>query len=101
MRAASQLPIGTVAHARAVEASRASSSSVQVSLSYAEAVTLHEALAYGEWSGEFAQMSYRDPLFVSVLSRLQLSLAPLIPELGSERYGAAVDAALEQVRPAP
>ena len=84
-----------------MDARRTSNQSVEVSLSNAEAVVLHEALAYGEWSGEFADMSFVDPIFVEVLSRLQLALAPTISELGSEGYGAAVNAALQQLRPAP
>ncbi len=84
-----------------VDAHRESSDSVEVSVTYAEAVALHEALAYGEWSGEFEQMSFVDPLFVTVLGRLQQALAPLIPELGSDGYSAAVDDALEALRSAP
>ena len=84
-----------------MDARRASSGSVELSVTYPEAVALHEALAYGEWSGEFEQMGYLDPLFVSVLGRLQQALAPLIPELGSDSYSAAVDEALQALRPAP
>lgn len=59
-----------------VDGHRASSGSVEVSVTYAEAVALHEALAYGEWSGEFEQMSILDPLLVTALGRLQQTLAP-------------------------
>lgn len=82
-----------------MDADSASGSSVTLTLSYDEAVILHEALAYGEWSGEFEQIDFLDPLYVEMLSRLQLALARLIPELGSEDYGPLVKAALAAVRP--
>jgi hypothetical protein len=84
-----------------MNARRASSGAVEVSITHAEAVALHEALAYGEWSGEFEQMSFRDPLFVTVLGQLQQALAQVIPELGTDGYGAAVHRALDELRTEP
>jgi hypothetical protein len=71
---------------------------VQVTLSYAEAVTIHEALAYGEWSGDFEAVSWQDPLYAKTLSRLQLAVAPMIGELGTPSYGQAVESALGALR---
>jgi hypothetical protein len=71
---------------------------VLVTLSYPEALALHEALAYGEWSGEFESVSWQDPLFPEVLSRLQGAVSPLISELGTPSYGQAVEKALEVLR---
>ncbi len=81
-----------------VEASPIQDGLVTLTLSKAEAVTLHELVAFSEWSEELRFVEVRNDAERKVLSRLQLALQPLIPELGKPGYGNVVTAAWTAVR---
>jgi len=70
-------------------------------MAYAEAVVLHEVVAFSEWSNELTGIELREPVERKVVSDVQQSLAPLIPELGTGEYGTAVRRAQSQVDPTP
>jgi hypothetical protein len=55
-------------------------------MSEAEAVVLHEVIAFSEWSNGFDAIELRDPSERKALSAVQQTQAPLIPGLGREAY---------------
>jgi hypothetical protein len=67
---------------------------VVLSMTYAEAVALREAVAFADFDGG---MPNRDPAETAVISRLLRALDSLIPELGSDGYGSAVKTAWAEV----
>jgi hypothetical protein len=76
-----------------VEAHREPDGQVSLRLSQAEAVVLHEVIAFSEWSNELDAIELREPVEQKVMSEVQQSLALLIPELGTETYGETVSRA--------
>jgi hypothetical protein len=71
--------------------------SCRLTLDYAEMVALHEVIVRAEWADELNVIEIRSNAEQLVLSRLQLALAPLVRELGTSDYNAAVESALRQV----
>lgn len=69
----------------------------QVSLSYAEVVTLYELIARGEWSEDLAALEIVDRSEAVALSRLQMALQPLVNEAGTDDYGGAVRRAWAEI----
>lgn len=86
---------------RPVEAHREPGGGVSLHFSYAEAVVLHEVFAFSEWSNELTEIELQRPVERKVLSDVQQSLAPLIPELGTDKYDGAVRRAQSQIGPSP
>jgi hypothetical protein len=70
-------------------------------MSEAEAVVLHEVIAYSEWSNELGAIELREPVERKVVSDVQQSLGPLIPSLGTEEYRATVERALSEIDSRP
>ena len=81
-----------------MEASSGQGGVVTVTLTEAEAVTLHELIAFSEWSEDLLSIEVRDEAEGKVLSRLQMALRPLIPGLGTPEYGTVVASAWTTVR---
>jgi len=73
---------------------------VQLWLSQDEAITLHELIARAEWASELEVLEFDDEAERKVLSRLQQALAPLIPGLGTQEYGASVRHARDVIKQA-
>ncbi|OIQ79532.1 hypothetical protein GALL_387220 [mine drainage metagenome] len=86
---------------RLVRARREPDGGVSLRMSYAEAVVLHEVVAFSEWSNGLTEIELREPVERKVVSDVQQSLAPLIPELGTGEYGPSVRHAQSQVDPTP
>ena len=84
-----------------MEASRDSDGTVTVRMSHSEAVVLHEAIAFSEWGNGLCEIELRQPVEQRVFSDVQQALVPLIPELGTDKYGDAVAQAIAQIDPAP
>lgn len=84
-----------------MEADRDVDGGVILRLSYAEAVVLHEAVAFSEWSNDLAEIELREPVERKVLSDIQQSLGLLIPELGTGQYHDAVRRAQSEVDTGP
>ena len=74
---------------------------VTLSISLAEAVVIHELIAFSEFSDDFGQIELRQPVDKKVMSDLQQALAPLIPGLGTVQYQQSVDRAYATVDPEP
>lgn len=70
-------------------------------MSEAEAVVLHEVIAFSEWSTELDEIELRNPVERKVVSDVQQSLAPLIPELGTDAYQGTVKAAYSAIDSTP
>lgn len=68
--------------------------SVTITLSRAELITLREAISFIDFNGDLPGRSVGE---VRLLSNFLHLADPLIPELGSDRYGEAVDAAWRMV----
>jgi hypothetical protein len=66
------------------------SDSVTITLSRSELVTLREAISYIDFNGDLPSRSVGE---VQALGDFLRLADPLIPELGSDRYNEAVDAA--------
>ena len=69
----------------------------RLTLDYAEVVALHEVIARAEWADDLKVIELNGDAEQLVLSRLQLALAPLVRELGTTDYGAAVQSAWRQI----
>jgi hypothetical protein len=67
---------------------------VRLSLTYAEAVAIREAIAFADFAGD---LPARDPAEVEAISSLLVSLDGLIPELGSDKYDAVVSSAWAEI----
>ncbi len=80
-----------------MEAHREPDGGVCLRLSQAEVVVLHEVIAFSEWSNELDAIELRLPVEQKIISAVQQSLAPLIPELGTENYGKAVSSARSSI----
>ncbi|WP_421732605.1 hypothetical protein [Cellulomonas sp.] len=64
---------------------------VTLFLTLAEAVVLHERIAFSEFSEDLEVMELPEPVDKKVMSDLQQALAPLIPRLGTDGYQATID----------
>lgn len=70
-------------------------------MSEAEAVVLHEIIAFSEWSNDLVAIELRQPTERKTLSEVQQALAPLIPGLGTPSYQSTVDAAHAAIDSSP
>ena len=70
-----------------MEASSGQGGVVTVTLTEAEAVTLHELIVFSEWSEDLLSIEVRDEAEGKVLSRLQMALRPLIPDWAPRSTG--------------
>jgi len=77
-----------------VDATMNESAAVLLSMTYAEAVALREAVALADFDGVLPN---RDPAETAVVSRLLRALDPLIPEVGSDAYGSLVTTAWSEI----
>ena len=84
-----------------MEAARGSDRRVTLHMSEAEAVVLHEIIAFSEFAHELEMIELARPVEQKVLSTIQWALAPLIPSLGEEGYQAELDRAYSAIDPAP
>jgi hypothetical protein len=66
-------------------------------MSLAEAVVLHELIAFAEFSEDLTVVELARPQDQRVMSKVQQALAPLVPDLGTDRYGAAVERAYREI----
>lgn len=80
-----------------VHSERELSGRVVLSMTYAEAVVVREAIAFADFAGDLPS---RDPAEVEALSALLVSLDDLIPELGSVDYEAVVNRAWAEINSA-
>jgi hypothetical protein len=70
-------------------------------MSEAEAVVLHEAIAFSKWRNYLAEIELRQPVEQKVFSEIQQALMPLIPDLGSDSYKGKRDHAHRAIDPEP
>lgn len=91
---------GTCDH-RIVEAVQEADGRIALRMSQAEAVILHEVIAFSEWSNELDAIELREPVERKVLSEVQQSLAPMIPGLGTDSYHGTVETAYSAVDSSP
>lgn len=75
--------------------------SVTLRLSEDEAVVLHVKIAYAEFADDLDHIELSEPVDQKVFSDVQQALAPLIPDLGTEAYGARVERAYAAIDPKP
>ena len=74
---------------------------VALSLTAAEAVVLHVLIASSEFSEDLEVIELPEPVDKKVMSDVQQALAPLIPQLGADRYQSTIDAAYRAVDAGP
>jgi hypothetical protein len=84
-----------------VEALRKPDGQITLTMSEAEAVVLHEVIAFSEWSNELDAIELREPTERKTLSEVQQALAPLIPGLGTDAYQRTVAAAQAAIDSSP
>lgn len=84
-----------------MEAVRGSDGRFTLRMSEAEAVVLHEVIAFSEFAHELEVIELDRPVERKVLSGVQTTLAPLIPGLGGDEYKAVLDRAWSSIDPAP
>ena len=84
-----------------MEASRTSDGTVHLLLTEAEAVVLHEAIATAEFAEDLEAVALGEPVEKKVFSDVQQALAPLVPDLGTDRYGLTVQGAYASIDPSP
>lgn len=65
----------------------------QLTLDYAEVVTLHEFLGRNESSNDLVAFDIHDAAEKTVLTRVQMALRPFVRDLGNEHYGESVKSA--------
>ena len=70
-------------------------------MSEAEAVVLHEVIAFSEWSNELDAIELREPTERKTLSEVQQTVVPLIPGLGTDAYQHTVEAAYAAIDSSP
>jgi hypothetical protein len=78
----------------AVHAEREDTGRVSLSMTYAEAVAVREAIAFADFCGDIPS---RDPAEIDAVGSLLVSLDGLIPELGSDGYESVVDRAWAEI----
>lgn len=84
-----------------MEASRQSDGTVSLLLTEAEAVVLHATIATAEFAEELDGIELGEPVEKKVFSDVQQALAPLVPDLGTDRYGVTVQGAYASINPSP
>jgi hypothetical protein len=84
-----------------MEARRQPDGSVSLTLTEAEAVVLHEIIAVAEFAEDLDTVDLGEPVGKKVFSDIQQALAPLVPDLGTDRYGATVQGAYASIDPSP
>lgn len=84
-----------------VESHREPDGRITLSMSEAEAVVLHQVIAFAEWSNELDEIELREPVERKVLSDVQQTLDPRIPGLGTDTYQRTVDAAYSVIDSSP
>lgn len=77
-----------------VHAEREETGRVRLSMTYAEAVAVREAIAFADFSGDLPS---RDPAEIEATAALLTSLDGLIPELGSDGYESVVNRAWTEI----
>jgi hypothetical protein len=77
-----------------VHAEREEGGRVNLSMTYAEAVAIREAIAFADFNGDLPS---RDPGEDEALSSMLVSLDGLIPELGSDAYSSVVSRAWAEI----
>lgn len=65
-------------------------------MSYAELITLRELIAFLDFASELPSRHKGEDMVVDALLRIT---DPLVRELGTDKYGAAVEAAWRQISP--
>jgi hypothetical protein len=80
-----------------MEALQAASGQVTLSMSVAEAIVLYELIAFAEWAEDLTVMELARPQDQKVMSDVQQALAPLVPDLGTDGYSAAVQRAYREL----
>lgn len=86
---------------KGMEARRQPDGTVSLDLTEAEAVVLHAAIATAEFADELDTVELGEPAEKKVFSDVQLALASLVPDLGTDRYGATVRSAYASIDPSP
>lgn len=86
---------------RSVMCSREPDGTISVRMSEAEAVVLHEKIAFSEFADNLAHIDLAEPVEQKVFSDVQQALAPLIPDLGTDAYGVRVQGAYASIDPGP
>lgn len=84
-----------------MEARRQPDGTVSLILTEAEAVVLHAAIATAEFAEDLDTVELGEPVEKKVFSDVQQALAPLVPGLGTDRYGATVRGAYSSIDPSP
>jgi hypothetical protein len=84
-----------------MEAHQGSDGRISLHMSEAEAVVLHQVIAYSEWSNELDAIELREPVERKVVSDVQQSLDPLIPGLGTKGYQQTVTRAYSAIDSKP
>ena len=84
-----------------MEASRQPDGTISLSLTEAEAVVLHAAIATAEFAENLETVELGEPVEKKVFSDVQQALAPIVPDLGTDRYGVAVRGAYASIDPSP
>jgi hypothetical protein len=84
-----------------VEASRQAGGTVALFLTEAGAVVLHEAIASAEFADDLDNVALGEPVEKKVFSDVQQALAPLVPDLGTDRYGVTVQGTYASIDPSP
>ncbi len=74
---------------------------VSLSMTIAEAVVVHQLIAYSEFAEDLEIIELPVPVAQKVMSDIQQALAPWIPTLGTDDYGSTVESAYAQIDPAP
>ena len=84
-----------------MEAQRKQDGQITLIMTEAEAVVLHEVIAFSEWSNELDAIELRHPVERKTLSEVQQTLAPLIPGLGTDAYQRTVETAHAAIDSSP
>jgi hypothetical protein len=62
-----------------------------------EAVVIYERIAFSEWSDDLLQIELPDAVHRAVFADVQQQVGRLIPTIGTDRYGATVRKAEENL----
>ncbi|SEF12078.1 hypothetical protein [Jiangella alba] len=84
-----------------MEAVRGSDRHITLRMSEAEAVVLHEVIAFSDFAHDLEVIELDRPVEQKVLSEVQRALNPLIPGLGQDTYVAELDRAYSAIDPTP
>ena len=84
-----------------MDASKQPDGTVALSLTVAEAVVLHAAIATAEFAEDLDTVELGEPVEKKVFSDVQQALAPLVPDLGTDHYGVTVRGAYASIDPSP